>query len=69
LIWTAAILFIAAGSIWLPVRVFFPRREILFHLEKDGTLAFSRAEGRRRNHAGVFHEALDALEAARPGIA
>jgi hypothetical protein len=69
LIWTAAILFIAAGSIWMPVRFFFPRREMLFHFEKDEITAFSRAEGRRRKHAGVFHEALDALEAARPPIA
>lgn len=65
LIWTSAILFIVAGSIWLPVRIFFPRREMLFRLETDGIQACSHAEGRRRMHAGVFHEALDALETAR----
>jgi hypothetical protein len=66
LIWMAAILFVVAGSIWLSVRVFFPRREMLFRAEQDVINACSRAEGRERRHAGVFHEALDLLEARRP---
>ena len=65
LIWSSLIFFIVAGSIWLPVRFYYPRREMLFRLEPDEIKAWSRAEGRRRMHAGVFHEALDALETAR----
>lgn len=66
LIWTAAILFVVAGSIWLTVRVCFPRREMLFRAGPGVIIASSRAEGRERRHAGVFHEALDLLEARRP---
>ena len=66
LIWTAAILFMVAGFIWLPVRVFFPRREFLFIHRPDGINACSREEGRGRSHGGVFHEALDLLEARTP---
>jgi hypothetical protein len=62
-IWTATILFVAAGSLWLPIRVFSPRREILFRHEQGIISASSRAEGRGRRHGGVFHEALDFLEA------
>jgi hypothetical protein len=69
LIWSAAIILIVAGSLWLPVRLFFPRREMIFRLESSGIRACSRAEGRRRTHAGVFHGALDALEASRSAAA
>jgi hypothetical protein len=65
LIWTAMMLFIVAGCIWGPVKIFFPRREMLFLKGPEGCQAWSRAEGGRRMHAGVFHEALDALEPAR----
>lgn len=65
-IWAAALLFVAAGSIWLPIRAFFPRREMLFRYESDVIRACSRAEGGVRIHAGVFHEALDLLEMRRP---
>ena len=68
LIWASLILFIVAGSIWLPVRFFYPRREMLFRREPDEIQAWSRAEGRRRMHAGVFHEALDSLETTRSVI-
>jgi hypothetical protein len=68
LIWTAAILFSLAVALFLPLRCFLPRREMLFLNKTGGIRAFSRAEGRRRMHAGVFHEALDALETARPAI-
>lgn len=64
-IWAAALLFVAAGSIWLPVRVLFPRREMLFRYAPDVTLACSRAEGGARRHAGVFHEALDLVDARK----
>ncbi len=64
-IWGAAFLFAAAVCIWLPVRLFCPRREMLFLYERDGTRACSRAEGRVRRHAGVFHEALDLIAAER----
>jgi hypothetical protein len=64
-IWTAALLFVAAVSIWLPVRAFFPRREMLFRSEPGATRACSRAEGGARRHAGVFHEALDLVDATK----
>lgn len=52
--------------LWLPLRLFFPRRE-LFFLQQGGVLrAASRAEGKRRSHAGEFHEALDLLGGERP---
>jgi hypothetical protein len=66
LIWIAAILLVVAGSIWLTVRVFFPRGEMLFRAEPDVIYTCSHAEGRERRHAGVFHEALDLLGARRP---
>jgi hypothetical protein len=65
LIWISMILFIVAGCVWAPVKIFSPRREMLFLKGPEGYQAWSRAEGRRRMHAGVFHEALDALEPAR----
>ena len=65
-IWGAALLFSAAGSAWLPLRLFFPRREMVFSAEAAVTKACSRTEGGTRKHAGVFHEALDLL-AARKG--
>jgi hypothetical protein len=67
LIWTSAFLLGAAVVYWLPVRLFFPRREILFIKQgPDMILACSRAEGKTRKHGGVFNEALDLLEAGRP---
>jgi hypothetical protein len=66
LLWTAGMLFLVAGCIWLPVRFFVPRREMLFRSDRDAIHAFSRAEGGARRHVGVFHEALDILEAKRP---
>jgi hypothetical protein len=65
LIWMASLLFVAAWCIWLPVRVCIPRCEMLFTFDQDMLRASSRAEGRRRTHAGVFHETLDHLESTR----
>jgi hypothetical protein len=65
LIWISMVLFIVAGCVWAPVKIFSPRREMLFLKGPGGYQAWSRAEGRRRTHAGVFHEALDALVPAR----
>ncbi|MDR3581007.1 MAG: hypothetical protein P4L44_13685 [Oryzomonas sp.] len=62
LIWAATIFFIVAGIFWLPVRMFVPRRELLFRCGPDVIHARSRAEGKRRGHAGVFHESLDLLD-------
>lgn len=45
LIWSAALLFVIAVSVWLPVRIFFPRSEMLFRSERDMVRAWSRAEG------------------------
>jgi hypothetical protein len=64
-IWVAGLLFVAAGSMWFPMRAFFPRREMLFRCTPDVTMACSRTEGRARRHAGVFHEALDLVESGK----
>jgi hypothetical protein len=62
LIWASAFLFLFAGCFWLPVRLCWPRRELLFCQQPDAILASSHAEGKRRKHAGVFHESLDYLD-------
>jgi hypothetical protein len=67
MIWTAGILFLVAAAVWLPVRLFLPRCEMLFMLEQETVRACSRAEGRERKHAGVFHEVLDFIESKRTG--
>jgi hypothetical protein len=67
LIWASAVMFLVAGCVWLSVRGFSPRRELLFRRETSLIMASSRAEGRLRKHDGVFHEALDILEAKRSG--
>jgi hypothetical protein len=64
-IWWAGLFFCAAAALWLPVRAFFPRREMLFLFGQDGTVAGSSAEGRTRKHAGVFHEMLDMIDAKK----
>ena len=64
-IWAAFLLFGAAACIWLPIRVFFPRREMMFRYGPGATKAYSRSEGARRRHAGVFHEALDLIDARK----
>jgi hypothetical protein len=66
-IWTAAILIGTSLLFWLPVRLFFPRREMLFVRQgADMIWAFSRAEGKEMKHGGVFNEVLDFLEARTP---
>jgi hypothetical protein len=64
-IWWAALFFCAAGVLWLPIRFFFPRQEILFRFDPGSTVACSFAEGSIRNHTGVFHEMLDMIDATR----
>jgi len=64
-IWWAALLFCAAGVLWLPIRAFFPRREMLFRFDPSGTTACSFAEGGARKHAEVFHEMLDLIDTKR----
>ncbi|BCS52114.1 hypothetical protein [Geobacter sp. SVR] len=61
LIWSAMALYTAALLFWLFVCLACPRREIVFVRDGDKVLTASRAEGRRRKHVGVFHEALDML--------
>lgn len=68
-VWWAALFFGAAGALWLPVRVFFPCREMLFRLDQGSTTACSLAEGGARKHAGVFHEMLDMIDGKKPGLA
>jgi hypothetical protein len=62
-IWAAALFLLIAGTFWLPLRAFFPRREMVFIAESGVTRACSRTEGGTRRHAGVFHEALDLIAA------
>ena len=62
-IWGAALLYLAALLFWLPVRLFFPRQEMLFLDSGPVAHAFSRAEGGRMRHGGAFNEALDLLAA------
>lgn len=65
LIWGSAFLLVAAALVWFPVRLFFPRRQMLFVLDGETVHAYSRAEGGRRDHDGIFHELLDLLETGR----
>ena len=64
-IWAAGVIFVLAGCLWLPIRICFPRREILFRFDPDLTRAYSRTEGGTGIHAGVFHEALDLVDVKR----
>ena len=60
----AALLLVAAVSCWLPIRIFYPRAELLFICDSGVTKAYSHAEGEARRHAGVFHEAIDLIDAS-----
>lgn len=64
-IWAAALFFAAAIAVWIPVRVFFPRREMQFRFDQGVATACSYAEGGARKHAGVFNELLDMINAKR----
>ena len=64
-IWWAALFFCAAGTLWLPIRLFFPHQEMLFRCDDTGMTACSYAEGRMRKHTGVFHEMLDLIDAKK----
>lgn len=62
LIWIALSLLVIVLLFWVPVRLFFPLREMLF-LDRSGIIcACSRAEGHRTQHAGIFNDALDLLD-------
>ena len=61
LVWAGALFLVASLCFWLPVRLFLPRRELLFVRGAADVIACSRAEGRARHHAGIYHEALDLL--------
>ena len=64
-IWWSGLFFAAALTLWLPIRAFFPRREMLFRFDPDVTRAYSRTEGGTRKHAGIFHEALDLIDSGK----
>lgn len=66
-IWAAVALYVIALFIWLPLRVLFPRGEMLFTSDADKAWACSRVEGQGRRHDGVFHEALDMLDSIEKG--
>lgn len=61
-IWSAGMLLALAFAFWLPVRLWFPRQEMLFLKVPGGGAACSFAEGGRRAHAGRYHELLDLLQ-------
>lgn len=65
LIWGACLMFSVALCIWLPVRLFLPRREMLFTCDAGAIASFSRAEGKRSKHEESFNEALDSLQSKR----
>ena len=69
LIWLSFVCFTAALLWSLPVRILAPRREILAVAGNDDVRTYSRAEGRGRTHAGVYHGFLDLLEEERRGSA
>jgi hypothetical protein len=62
-IWGAGLFVLAAGTLWLPIRFILPRRELLFVFESGITKAYSRSEGGARKHSGIFHDALDYIDA------
>ena len=65
-IWAAGIMLGASLLVWLPIRLCFPRRELLFLRQgTDMILACSRAEGKGKGHGGVFNEALDLFDTGR----
>jgi hypothetical protein len=67
-IWTATLLLGVALVFWLPVRLFLPRREMLFiRQESDLLRACSRSEGKARAQIGIFNEVLDLFDAGRVG--
>ena len=66
-IWAAGILLIAGGCVWVPIRLLFPRQEMVLLVKTGQFRASSRAEGRSRAHAELFHETLDFAEGAATG--
>jgi len=62
LLWLALSLLPLSLITYLPVRLLNPRREILLMRKADHVVAYSRSEGGRERHAGVFHEILDMLD-------
>lgn len=67
LIWSSGILFLLSLCFFVPVRLALPRQEMLFIRQGDAAIAFSRAEGGRRAHAGRFHEVLDQVQPGEGG--
>lgn len=65
LIWGALLFFTIAAGTGLPLRIFIPRREMLFVNTSRGIHAFSRSEGNQRGHDSIFHESLDLLEGGK----
>ncbi|GFO70459.1 hypothetical protein GMLC_40380 [Geomonas limicola] len=60
-IWLAGAFFLLALCYWVTVRLLGPRRELYITWRGGAGLALSRAEGRRRRHNELFHEALDRI--------
>lgn len=60
-IWVAMAAIGISLACWLPIRLLFPRGEMLF-LFRDGVVhAGSSSEGGRSRHAALFHDSLDFL--------
>lgn len=62
LLWLALLLLPFSFFVYLPLRLLNPRREILLTVNAGRIVAYCRAEGRKTEHAGVFHEVLDLLD-------
>jgi hypothetical protein len=62
-IWAGVFALGAGLLLWLALRIFSPRREMLFREEAGSVTACSLAEGGRRRHGAIFFELLDLLDA------
>lgn len=62
-IWLASAVALAAFLLYLPLRLFWPRRVMLFAVdaESERIAADCSSEGRRRQHEALFHDLLDKI--------
>ncbi|MBU5615428.1 hypothetical protein [Geomonas azotofigens] len=67
LIWSASALLLLSLCWFVPIRLLWPRQEILVVRHAGAVVARSRAEGGRRAHAGRFHELLDQVHPREGG--
>ena len=60
-VWGAVVAAILSLTLYLPIRLFLPKREVLFVVDGDLVKAYSRAEGRYLRHGALFHDLLDRI--------